>query len=230
MARARWNVFRIVSLTGVTNRSYEQNRMPFGWVTHSTTDLTTRMALTLWRGDQLLGELWRRIPDPRERPQPPGKPPMLSAVLIPAVDSAALSGVWQVHFQAPTLSLVSQFPVEPDIIAERDRSVAAHQENSGSGALRPLTPDEAAGAPHEVQLTIRDTDGTVFLPSQMRLEEIRYEPALYESALREVPGSALVNGSVWCVFVSFASELEAPASALARPQEQDAARASRGVV
>ena len=71
---------------------------------------------------------------------------------------------------------------------------------------------EAAGVPSEVQLRVQDEDGTAFLPRQIRLEEVRYEPALYEVALREVPNEALVNGSVWCVFVSFASEFDAPAT------------------
>ena len=69
---------------------------------------------------------------------------------------------------------------------------------------------EAAGVPSEVQLRVQDENGTAFLPRQIRLEEVRYEPALYEVALREVPNEALVNGSVWCVFVSFASEFDAP--------------------
>jgi hypothetical protein len=170
------------------------------------------MSLSLWRGDQLLGTLRKRASSPLEQRPRPGQPPSLSAVLIPAVEASALSGVWQVHIEIGTFSAVEQFPVEPDIVAERYRHVATQQSNSGPLKLQPMSRAEAAGVPREVHLTVRDADGTAFLPRQISLSEVRYEPALYEVALREVPSEALVNGSVWCVFVSFASELEAPAT------------------
>jgi hypothetical protein len=56
----------------------------------------------------------------------------------------------------------------------------------------------------------RAVDGTVYLPRQTLLQEVRYEPALYDVALREVPREALVDGSVWCVFLDFASAAEVP--------------------
>lgn len=170
------------------------------------------MSLTLWRGDQLLGALRTRAPSAYEQRPRPGKPPSLSAVLIPSVEARALSGVWQVHIEIGTFSAVRQFPIEPDIVAERYRRPAAQQQHSGPLELRPLSPAEAAGVPREVQLVVRDADGAAFLPRMIQLVEVRYEPALYEVALREVPSEALVNGSVWCVFISFASEAEAPAA------------------
>ena len=163
------------------------------------------MTLTLWRGDQLLGELRTRASSPRTRR---AKPPSLSAVLIPADGAPAPSGVWQLCMPFGPVGAVQQHPLEPDVVAERHRR--PHQESSG--ALQPMSPEEAAGVPREVQLTVRDAAGTVFLPRQILLEEVRYEPAHYEDALREVPAEALVNGSVWGFFASFASELEAPAT------------------
>lgn len=168
------------------------------------------MTLTLWRGDQVLGELRMRAASPHERPPRADKPPTLSAVLIP-VDSADLHGVWQVVLPLPGLPLVRQYPVEPDIVAERERRFATRQENPGPVALKPMSPDEARGVPPAVQLTVRDAVGHVYLPSQIRLEEVRYEPAHYDIALREIPAEALINGSVWCAFVAFASALDAPA-------------------
>jgi hypothetical protein len=159
----------------------------------------------------LLGELRKRAPSPYEQGPRPGKLPSLSAVLIPAADAPALNGLRQVYVQLGPLSTVQQFPVEPDIVAERYRRAAVPQTNPGPVALHPMSPAEAAGVPRDVQLTVRDADGTAFLPRQIQLLEVRYEPALFEVALREVPTEALVNGSVWCVFVSFASEFEAPA-------------------
>ena len=170
------------------------------------------MRLTLWRGDQLLGALLKRAPSPYEQRPRPGKPPSLSAVLIPAAEAPALGGVWQAHIEIGTFSAVRQFPIEPDIVAERYRHNAAQQQHSGPVELRPLAPAEAAGVPREMQLMVRDGDGAALLPRQIQLFEVRYEPALYEVALREIPSEALVNGSVWCVFVSFASEAEAPAT------------------
>lgn len=168
------------------------------------------MTLTLWRGDQFLGELRKRAASPHERPPRADKPPTLSAVLIP-VESADLHGVWQVVFPVPGIPTVHQYPVEPDIVAERERRVATHQVNPGPVALQPMSPEEARGVPPAVQLTVRDTQGHVYLPGQIRVEEVRYEPAHYDIALREIPAEALINGSVWCAFVAFASALEAPA-------------------
>ena len=153
-----------------------------------------------------------RAPSRYEQRPRPDRPPSLSAVLVPAVDAAALSGVWQVHIEIGTFSIVKQFTIEPDIVAERYRRAAAHQVNPGPVELQPTSAADAAAVPSDAQLKIRDADGTAFLPRQIRLEEVRYEPALYEVALREVPTEALVNGSVWCVFVSFASAFEAPAT------------------
>jgi hypothetical protein len=165
------------------------------------------VTLTLWRGEQLLGELRTRAPSPRPRPEARVKPPSLSAFLIPAEGAPALSGVWQLRF--PFGPAVRQHPVEPDIVAER--YLRPQQENSGPVALQPMSPEEEAGVPREIQLTVRDAAGTVFLPRQLHLLEVRYEPEHYETARREVPAEALVNGSVWCLFVAFASELDAPA-------------------
>jgi hypothetical protein len=75
-----------------------------------------------------------------------------------------------------------------------------------------MSPDEAKGVPREVQLTVHDAEGQEYLPLQVRLQEVRYEPAHYEAVLREIPAEALINGSVWCAFVDFASDLDAPAT------------------
>jgi hypothetical protein len=75
-----------------------------------------------------------------------------------------------------------------------------------------MSPEAVAGVPWDVQLTIRAADGAAYLPRQIRLEEVRYEPALYETVLHEVPPEALIDGSVWCAFIAFASDAEAPAT------------------
>lgn len=168
------------------------------------------MTLTLWRGDHLLGELRRQASRPDEQPRRSDKPPSLSAILV-AAPGAPLSGVWQVHFPIPGFAAVHQYPVEPDIVADRPRRFATRQVNPGPIELQPMSPEEAKGVAREVQLTVQDAEGRVYLPLQVRLEEVRYERAQYETVLREIPAEALINGSVWCAFVVFASDLDAPA-------------------
>jgi hypothetical protein len=169
------------------------------------------MTLTLWRGDQLLGELRKRALSPHDQPRRPGKPPSLSTVVI-AAPGAQLIGVWQVNPPFPGFAAVQQFPVEPDIVADRGRREATRVVNPGPIALQAMSPEEAQGVPREVQLTVHDAEGRVYLPLQVRLEEVRYEPAQYEIALGEIPAEALINGSVWCAFIVFASDLDVPAT------------------
>lgn len=74
-----------------------------------------------------------------------------------------------------------------------------------------MSPEEAAGVPAEVQLTVHDGTGRVFHPLMLRLQESRFEPQHYDDALKEAPAEAMVDGVVWTVFVVFASEADAPA-------------------
>jgi PAS domain-containing protein len=169
------------------------------------------MTLTLWRGDQLLGELRMRPPDPHEPPRRRDKPQALSAILV-AAPNAQLSGVWQVQLPVPGASSIHQYPVEPDIVAERSRHGSGREVNPGPVELQPMTPEEAEGVPREVQLTLQDAGGRVYLPLQIRLQEIRYEPTHHEMALREIPAEALMDGRVWWAFVAFVSEIDVPAT------------------
>ncbi|QJR37500.1 hypothetical protein [Gemmatimonas groenlandica] len=98
-----------------------------------------------------------------------------------------------------------------DIVAERGKRFATRVTNPGPVALEPMSAEAVAGVPWERQLTVRAADGAVYLPSQILLQEVRYEPALYVAAFREAPSEALVDGSVWCVFIAFASDTESPA-------------------
>lgn len=121
-------------------------------------------------------------------------------------------GVWQVQLPLPGSSSIHQYPVEPDIVAERSRHGSVAEVNPGHVVLQPMSPEEAKGVPRDVQLTVRDAGGRVHLPLQIRLQELRYEPEHYEIALREVPAEALMNGSVWWAFLVFASEIDLPAT------------------
>ena len=169
------------------------------------------MTFTLWRGEYLLGELWKRPPSPHDRVAREDRPPTLSAFLIPSGQSRAPDGVWQIH--QPFFGIgVQQQPVEPDIVAERDHRAKSRRPNSGPVALEPMSEEQIAGVPRELQLTIRDEQGQVWLPRQIWLGEIRYGPEHIERAGREAPPEALVNGSIWCVAVGFASDSEAPAT------------------
>lgn len=167
------------------------------------------MTLTLWRGDQLLGELRVREPVLHAPLRRRDKAQSLSAILI-AAPSAQLVGVWQVQLPIPGLSAIHQYPVEPDIVAERSRHGPGREVNPSHVVLQPMSPEEAKGVPRDIQLTVQDAGGRAHLPLQIRLQELRYEPEHYEIALREVPAEALMNGSIWWAIVVFASEIDMP--------------------
>lgn len=76
-----------------------------------------------------------------------------------------------------------------------------------------MSPEQIAGVPAEMQLTIRDEQGQVWLPRQIQLLEVRYDPEHAAMALREAPPEALVHGSIWCVSAAFDSALDAPGDA-----------------
>jgi hypothetical protein len=158
----------------------------------------------------LLGTLHKRPPSPFEVDRR-DKSPSLSAVLVPA-PGAQLIGVWQVRTPIPGFAAIHQYPVEPDIVAERRRRATSRPAKRNLAVLHPMSPDEIHGVPREAQLTVRDAEDRGYLPQQITLEEVRYEPAQSEIPLREVPANALINGSVWCVFVVFDSTLDAPAT------------------
>jgi anti-sigma factor RsiW len=169
------------------------------------------MTLTLWRGDQLVGELLPRPSARQTSNRQAGRPPSLAAFLVRAADAPPCEGIWQVA--APILGLgVQQHPVEPDIVAQRYQRSARTQPSSGPLALHPMSPDEAKGVPVEKQLTVHDASGRVYLPLQISLLESRFEPEHYADALREAPPNALVDGVVWTILVVFASEIDAPAT------------------
>ena len=170
------------------------------------------MTLTLWRGERLLGELWKRAPSPRSAGARLDNAPTLAAFLIRAAPDLALEGVWQIRPFLPGVG-VQQKPVDPDIVAERGRRAAAPQPNAGPQALGPMSPEQIAGVPPEMQLTIRDERGQVWLPRQIHLLEVRYEPERAAMALREAPPEALVEGSIWCVSAAFESAVDAPGDA-----------------
>jgi len=166
--------------------------------------------LTLWRGNQLVGELLLRSPahQPRQRE---GKPPSLAAFLVRAPDAPPCEGVWQ--FAPPIVGVgVQQRPIAPDIVAQRYQRATRSQPSSGPVALHPMSPEEAKGIPTEKQLTVHDESGRVYRPLQLSLLESRYEPEHYADALREAPPNALVDGVVWTVLVVFTSTLDAPAT------------------
>jgi hypothetical protein len=166
------------------------------------------MTLTLWRGNQLVGELLPR--SAAHQRQRAGKPRSLAAFLIRSADAPPCEGVWQ--FAPPISGVgVQQRPVEPDIVAQRYQRAARPQPSSGPAALHAVSADEARGVPAEQQLTVHDASGRVYRPLQISLLESRYEPEHYADALQEAPSNALVDGVIWTVHVTFASELDAPA-------------------
>ena len=158
------------------------------------------MTFTLWRGSRLLGELH---PLPDDGPDP-GDPPSFLALLVPAPDAPAFDAVWQVQFAHPEI-VVRHLPVEPDAGAERDQRAAPHQTKSVRVAGRRVSPDEAKGVPPELQLTVRDAAGNVYLPQQLVLDKNLVVPEHVVSALLGETAASL-DGVVWTVGVVFASD------------------------
>ena len=97
--------------------------------------------------------------------------------------------------------------MEPLVHGEPDPEVGKYP---SSGALEPATPEQIAGVPREVQLTIRNAEGQVWMPRQIWLREIRYRPEDIQMATREAPAEALVDGSIWLLFAGFDSDTGAP--------------------
>ena len=159
--------------------------------------------LTLWRGEQLLGRLLERT-----QPgviQPADRPPTLSAFLLLCEDAPLPEGVWQIH---PFFGMgVQQDPIEPEVFGDRRPRTSKHQ---SSGALEPVPPEKMAGVPREIQLTIRNDKGRVWLPRLISIRELRYRPEDIERVSRDTPAEALMNGSIWFVFAAFDSDADAP--------------------
>src|SRR5215207_1621314 len=109
------------------------------------------MTLTLWRGDELLGELIARPRSEYARPPLHHKPPSLSAFLVRAPDVVALDGVWQIAFPPEVGIGVQQRPVEPDIVAERAQRAATRVRNPGPVGLEPMSPEAVAGVSRDQQ-------------------------------------------------------------------------------
>ncbi len=168
------------------------------------------MALTLWRGSDLLGALITRADSADDRLAKRSRPPSFSAFLIPAHDKPELQGVTQMAFSPKFGVGVQQHATEPHFISASTHHAAKTVTNPGPVTLEPMSPDAIKGVPPDLQLTVRTEDGAVYLPGQLLLQEIRYDPTLFEIALREVPGAALIDGSVWLAFLGFDSETESP--------------------
>ena len=146
----------------------------------------------------MLGRLLeRRQPGEVQRPDRP----TLSAFLVLSANAPVLEGVWQVH---PYFGMgVQQHPLEHEVHGVR---LPGPSRYPSSGALEPVTPEQMAGVPRAVQLTIRSDDRRNWLPRQISLREIRFRPDDIEMATRDVPHEALANGSIWFVFTAFDSD------------------------
>lgn len=166
------------------------------------------MTLTLWRGEVLLGELVMRAGSTRERPASRPTPPSLSAFLVPAPNAMAMEAVWQIALPPEFGIGVQQHTIEVDIVSERAQRDATRVTNPEPVALEPMSAEAITGVHRDLQLTVRAADGAVYLPRSIHLEEVRYEPMHYDAVLQQVPPEALVHGSVWCVFIAFASDAE----------------------
>jgi len=167
------------------------------------------MPLTLWRGDQLLGEL-----NPRDAYVDPEQAPYehdaFAAILIPTDDARDLGGMWQIAMPPEFGVGVQQRQVEVDVVAERAermqssaRRRVGQEADHGFVALEPMSAEAIAGVPPDVQLTVRTTDGKVFLPRQIHVQQMCFGPPETAVIPRGVPFAAVIDGSVWYVHIDF---------------------------
>jgi hypothetical protein len=166
------------------------------------------MALTLWRGSTLLGELRERRPSPLRVRALHGTHPTLSAVLLARAD-APLEGVSQIRVSPSRRGPVLQHAVPVDIVSERHGPRAPVDRASAAAALKALASEPLRGVPRERQFRVVGDAGDEIPIRGLRIQESRYEEKDFAVPLREVPPAALVNGSVWTVSVFF----DAPARA-----------------
>ena len=163
------------------------------------------MPLTLWHGSTLLGELHERPPSPYRVWALHGPHPTLSAVLLPR-PGAPLEGVWQFRHSLSRRAPVFQHAVPPDIVSERYRPRARDSGAAAAVAPSPMPAERRQGVPREQQFRVVSAAGAEIPIRAVRIEESRYEEKDFAVPLREVPPAALVNGSVWTVFVVFTRE------------------------
>src|SRR4051794_5394318 len=111
------------------------------------------MALTLWRGSTLLGELRERPPSPIRVQALHGPHPTLWAVLLPRAD-ALLEGVSQMRVSPCRRGPVFQQSVPVDIVSERHRPRAPVDRASAAAALKALASEPHRSAPRERQFRV----------------------------------------------------------------------------
>ena len=166
------------------------------------------MSLTLWRGAGLVGVLHPVAQLDEDTTRATDETATWAGVLIPAPD-VGLAGVWQLHYTDPRFFGVFQHPVEPRF-ANPVRHPTTVRDGAASVDLRPMSPEERRGVPRTAQFTVHDESGSAFLPAQIRIEELRCTPDEYPEIERTLPSGALFAGSLWPVFIEFASVSDAP--------------------
>ena len=160
------------------------------------------MALTLWRGSRLLGELRERPPSSLRIWTLHGPDRTLSAVLLPQA-AAPLEGVWQTRVSPGRRGPVFQHAVSVDIVSERHGPRAQDRSASAVAAPKAGASEPHGGVPRERQFCVVDDAGVEIPIRGLWIQESRYEEKDFAVPLREVPPAALVNGSVWTVSVVF---------------------------
>jgi hypothetical protein len=116
--------------------------------------------------------------------------------------SVVLESVWQFRVLLGSPGVVGQHHIDPDIVSER-ASNHTQRGTAGPVVLKPMTAEEAQGISVDRQFRIVDTDGNELPVRSIQVMESRCEAKDYSTLLRELPITALVNGSVWTVFIVF---------------------------
>lgn len=151
------------------------------------------MTWTLWRGQEIIGEVHPRHTTHRQ-------PGQVSGVLVPRPGIALPKSGSQHRIAIAGDSWVAE-TLHPDPDAPA-RSFAG-------GALEMHPTGRPSGVPPEEQLSVRSAEGVVPVHAVSAYEH-RIHPRQPAEEIAALPAGAIVNGSVW--LVSFWVQGDAPAS------------------
>jgi len=163
------------------------------------------MTWTLWRGDDLLGELYARP----ARESGTQDPEHIAAVLVPNRAHLPLPSVRQHLRDLPGGPVVIEHARPPQIAGVRP---GAPQEPALAQTFVVLTPGapRPAGVPPAERLRVSDAAGQAVPTTYISVLEFRPHPDHPPDELAALPAGVLVGGSVW--LVDFVRTAGAPAA------------------
>jgi hypothetical protein len=166
------------------------------------------MNWSLWRNDELLGEIIPRDGHSRVRSETAGAHGVfVNGILLPVTKLLPLRSVRQHTLPFSRNHVVHEHDLEPDIVEERFKKKPPSDRQRWV-ALAPITNEELSGVAPEQQLQVRDAAGRIFPTSSITVLEHRPQPEHPDPELAAYPAGVLVDGSLWLVMFAERTDLE----------------------